>query len=238
MTDKTTSDTSPSPMDIPLAHPPLLPLTTNTAIATTNAPKNHVKNSLCLLYSHDPDVFSPPTNKWSATTHPIKARVIGFLGYHISYKHFYFHQSRILLTKAFATSTMASTVGDGGISKGSTELDAICGSNCAIEDDKFPTFARLVLGLCLRKQHGTEPKDRSFVNMLLDDFVAITNLTAVFALNEPDDRCALAHRLARFSLLLLGAKVLTPTIIAKVWGENDKVHCNLGGPRGDLALIH
>ena len=72
--------------------------------------------------------------------------------------------------------------------------------------------------------------------MLLEDFVMISNLTAVFALDKPDNQCFLARRLACFSLLLLGADALTPKIIARVWGENDVVHCNLGGPRGDLAL--
>jgi len=159
------------------------------------------------------------------------------LGYHISYKHFFFHQSRVLLTKAFATSTTASTVGDGGTPRGSTELDAICGSNCHMDKEEFHMFAQLVLGLHPGKQHGTEPSERSLVNMLLEDFVVITNLTAVFTLDEPDDRCTLARRLARFSLLMLGAEALTPKIIARVWGDNEVVRRNLGGPRGDLALI-
>jgi hypothetical protein len=47
----------------------------------------------------------------------------------------------------------------------------------------------------------------------------------------------LACILARFAILLLGADALTPTIIRKVWGENDVVQRNLGGPRGDLAII-
>ena len=38
-------------------------------------------------------------------------------------------------------------------------------------------------------------------------------------------------------ILLLGADALTPTIIQKVWGENDVVQRNLGGPHGDLAII-
>ena len=38
-------------------------------------------------------------------------------------------------------------------------------------------------------------------------------------------------------MLLLGADALTPNIIARVWGENEVVHRNLGGPRGDLAII-
>jgi hypothetical protein len=133
--------------------------------------------------------------------------------------------------KAFATSTIASTIADGGI------LEVALNLNCAIEDDKFHMFARLVLGLCLSKQHGTEPSDCSFANMLLDNFVAITNLTAVFTLNEPDDCHTLALRLARFSLLLLSTKALTPKIIARVWGENEEVRHNLGGPCGDLALV-
>ncbi len=73
--------------------------------------------------------------------------------------------------------------------------------------------------------------------MLLEDFVVNSNLTAVFALDEPDDRCTLACRLARLSLLLLGADALTPKFFAKVWGENEVVHQNLGGPWGDLALV-
>jgi hypothetical protein len=59
--------------------------------------------------------------------------------------------------------------------------------------------------------------------MLLEDFVVITNLTAAFALDEPNDRSTLARRLARFSLLLLGADALTPNIVARVWGENEVV---------------
>ena len=106
-----------------------------------------------------------------------------------------------------------------------------------MDNEEFDMFARLVLGLSLGKQHGTEPNERSLVNMLLEDFVVITNLTAAFALDEPNDRRTLARRLARFSLLLLGADALTPNIVARVWGENDVVCRTLGGPRGDLAII-
>jgi len=41
----------------------------------------------------------------------------------------------------------------------------------------------------------------------------------------------------RCTLLLLGSDALTPSIIQWVWGANDTVRKNLGGPRGDLALI-
>jgi hypothetical protein len=60
----------------------------------------------------------------------------------------------------------------------------------------------------------------SFINMLLEDFVSLTNLTAVFALNEPTDRKMLARILASVVILLLGADALTPTIIRTVWGSS------------------
>jgi hypothetical protein len=118
--------------------------------------------------------------------------------------------------------------------------------------EEFHMFAHLVLGLCPAKQHGTEPSERSLLNMLLlgtepsersllnmllEDFAVISNLTAVFALDEPDDRRTLARRLARFSLLLLGADALTSKIVARVWGENEVVRRNLGGPRVTLPLF-
>jgi hypothetical protein len=102
--------------------------------------------------------------------------------------------------------------------------------------DGYTIFILLVLGLCPGKQHGTEQSERSFMNMLLEDFVTITNLTTVFALNEPDNQHAIARMLACLSLLLLGAEALTPKIIAKVWGQNNIIHRNLGSPCGDLDL--
>ena len=61
------------------------------------------------------------------------------------------------------------------------------------------------------------------INMLLEDFVSLTNLTSVFALNKPTDRKMLACILTRFGILLLGADALTPTIIQTVWGESKVV---------------
>ena len=236
MTDEdTTTAPLPTSSELP-ARGPLLSLTSNTD-HTTNQSTTKIKTlSLHLPHSLGLDALPSHTDKWSARTHPIKAQVVGYLEYHISYKHFYFHQGRVLLTKAFAVSTTASTVGDGGTPRGSTELDASCGFNCHMDKDEFYTFAHLVLGLRPPK-HGTAPSDKSFLNMLLSDFVMISNLTAVFAIDEPDERCTLARKLARFSLLLLGADALTPRIIRKVWGDNEMACHSLGGPRGDLALI-
>ena len=36
---------------------------------------------------------------------------------------------------------------------------------------------------------------------------------------------------------MLGADALTPAIVERMWGQDDIVHQNLGGPRGDLAII-
>ena len=73
--------------------------------------------------------------------------------------------------------------------------------------------------------------------MLLENFATLTNLATVYLLDEPTDKHTLACILARFSLLMLGADALTPVIIEHVWGQDDVVRQNLGGPRGDLAII-
>ncbi len=93
------------------------------------------------------DVLPSPTNKWSATTHLIKGWTYGFFGYHIFYKHFYFHDSLVLHTKAFAPSTTTTTVGNGGNPRGSTELDKVTGHNCTMSQDEYNLFTLLVLGL-------------------------------------------------------------------------------------------
>ena len=183
------------------------------------------------------DVLSSPTNKWSASTHPVKGWSFGFLGHHIYYKHFYFHLGQVLHTNAFTLSTTATTVGNGGNPRGSTEIDDATGHNCAMSLNEYTFFVTLILGLRPGETHGTTRSTGSFVNMLLEDFVSLVNLTAVFPLNKSFDRKALARILARFSILLLGADALTPTIVNQVWGQNEVACKNLGGPRGNLVLI-
>ena len=156
MTDVPTIDAPLPLMTTSQVRAPLLPLNTNTP-SNTDKPTEKIKlkkKTLHLPHPSSLDVLPSPTDKWSATTHPIKAWVVGYVGYHISYKNFYFHQSHVLLTQAFTISTTASTVGDGGTPKGSTKLDAICGSNCTMDKDEFRMFAQLVLGLRPRKQHA------------------------------------------------------------------------------------
>ncbi len=72
--------------------------------------------------------------------------------------------------------------------------------------------------------------------MLIDNAVTLTNLATVY-LNEPAYKCALAHILECFSLLMLGVDTLTSANVERVWGQDDVVHQNLGGLRGDLAII-
>ena len=132
--------------------------------------------------------------------------------------------------KAFAPSTTPTTVGNGSNPRRSTELDKVTGHNCTMSQDEYNLFTLLVLGLRPDKNHGTKKSESPFLNMLLEDFVSLTNLTAVFALNKPTDRKMLACILDCFAILLLGADALTPTIIQTVWGENKVVQRNLGGP--------
>ena len=134
--------------------------------------------------------------------------------------------------KAFAASTTATTISDGGKPRGSTELDALTGHNCAMMTTDYTIFVSIVL-----RTRGEKPNDDSFLNMLLCDYVCLTNLSAFFRLNEEGARREIARILARFSLLMLGAKALTPRIVERVWGSNPTVRKNLGGTRGDLALI-
>jgi hypothetical protein len=140
---------------------------------------------LCLSRLPNLDVLPSPTNKWSTTTHPIKGEIFGFINSPISYHHFYFHQDHILHTKAFAISTTAMTVGNGGKPKGSTKLDDATGHNCAMTKEEYVTFAILVLGLCPGLQHGTRQREHSFLNMLLDNFVTLPTLMLLISLTSP-----------------------------------------------------
>ena len=125
------------------------------------------------------DVLPSPTNKWSATTHSVKGWSFGFLGYHIFYKHFYFHLCQVLDTNAFALRITATTVGDGGDPWGSTKLDNATGHNFAMSLEEYTLFAILVLGRRPGETHGTTCSTGSFVNMLLEDFTSLVNLTTI-----------------------------------------------------------
>ena len=184
------------------------------------------------------NVLPLPVNKWSATSHHIREQVMGYKGAHISYHQFYFHNDRVLQMKAFAASTTATTVGDGGEPRGSTKLDEITGHNCFMLKEDYTLFATVIL--CTRKSaihYGGYHSESSFLNNLLCDFVCLTNLSVCFRFDENGTRRDIAQILARFSLLVLGAEALTPRIVERVWGSNPTTRWNLGGTHGDLALI-
>jgi hypothetical protein len=127
----------------------------------------------------------------------------------ISYKHYFFHDSHVLLTQAFAASTTSSTVGDGGLPRGSTELDEETGHNCKMTPEEFQEFGLLVLGLDThsslfeprKHSHGFKQTDGSLLNLLLNGFAVITNLHPVIHHNIKGDRSSLACALARCTLL-------------------------------------
>ena len=102
----------------------------------------------------------------------------------ILYKHYFFHDGWVLLTQAFTASTTASTVGDGGLPWGSTELDDETGHNCRMTHKEFQDFDFLVFhGLDKHSSLGSSwhslefaQMNQSFLNMLLSDFAMISNL--------------------------------------------------------------
>jgi hypothetical protein len=144
---------------------------------------------------------------------------MGFNGMIILFAHYYFHQDRVLLTHAYAASTTATTVRDGGDPRGSTELDDESEHNCRMTDEEFRIFAHLVLGLDSTHDgmgtgsEGQKQRDCSFANMLLADFATITNLHPVIHNKIADNRQALACTLACCTRLLLESDALTPSII-------------------------
>ncbi len=177
-------------------------------------------------------------------THPIQATILGSHGMAISYTHFYFHHGQALLTHAYATSTTATAVGDGGSLQGSTELDDESGHNYQMTNEVFQAFTHLVLGLnSTNESMGTtgseehKQRDHFFVNMLLADYTTITNLHPVNHNKSADNQQALTHALARYSLLLLGSDALITLIFQQMWGANDTIWKTLGAPCRDLALI-
>ena len=104
-----------------------------------------------------------------------------------------------------------------------SHLPCITGHNCTIKKE-YTTCAVTVLGHRPGLQHGTRQTKCSLLNMLLDNVVTLTNLlAAVYLLDEPTDKHALARILACFSLLMLGADALTPAIIVRVWGQGNVV---------------
>ena len=86
MSDENAADVPLPSMAALQVREPLLPLNTNVTSAT-DKPTEKIKIKKKKLHLPHPcslDVLPFSTDKWSATTHPIKALVVGYLGYHIS----------------------------------------------------------------------------------------------------------------------------------------------------------
>jgi hypothetical protein len=166
---------------------------------------------------------------------------MGFKVMPILCAHFYFHNGHMLLTHSYTTSTTATTIGDRGNLQGSTELGDEPGHNCHMPEEGHYVFVHFFLGLDYggmgtgSKEH--KQRNHSFVNMLLPNFSAITNLHPAIHNKIAEDWQALTQALVHCSLLLLGSDALTPPIIQCGWGANGIIRQKLDGPRGDLSLI-
>ncbi len=57
-----------------------------------------------------------------------------------------------------------------------------------MEKNEYTTFAILEIGLRPGLQHGTRQSEHSFLNMLLNNFVTLTNLDAAFLCDESTDK--------------------------------------------------
>jgi hypothetical protein len=169
-------------------HPPLASLNNNRLWST--ATKLKTKKTLpCLPHPLSLNVLPSPVNKWSATSHPIRGLIMVYMGIPISHHHFYFHNYQVLQTKAFAASTTATTIGNGGEPRGSTKLNAITGHNCAMMKQNYTIFTTVVLRTQKGATHyGKQPSEGSFINTLLCEYVCLTNLSAFFRLNEEGTR--------------------------------------------------
>jgi hypothetical protein len=110
-----------------------------------------------------------------------------------------------------------------------------------MSNEDHHVFGHLVLGLHYggmgTGSEGHKQRNHFFVNMLLANFSAITNLHPAIHNEIVDDQQDLTRVLAHCSLLLFGSDALTPSIIQRVWGANDIIQQKLGGPHGDLSLI-
>ncbi len=107
--------------------------------------KVHPLNPPELSHPCSLDTLPSPVNKWSAMTDSLQATIKEFKGMTILCAQYYFHQDCVLLTHASATSTTATTVGDKGNPRRSTELKDESGHNCCMSDTVPILFLDLTL---------------------------------------------------------------------------------------------
>ena len=168
--------------------------------------------------------------------------VSGQIGKIIGYEDYYFENKRVLCTRAFSTSSVATTINNGAFPPGSTELDNATGHNSKMSKDLYKAFCHCVLGLPSNSWAIHQTKS-AFRNLIIQDLDAMMFYfdTNCYDVNQvpfsyPEDRKDMARILARLTVLLVGANDCTTHII-NMWGEDKDAQFALGGPQGDLSLI-
>jgi hypothetical protein len=197
------------------------------------------KNSHRLKTPSPTNVDAFLSEGWAVKEHPIHAVVPGRKNNIIGFNNYYFLHKRVLCTRAFSASAVASTIDDGAFPPGSTELDDKTGHNCQMPRTLYRAFCALVLGLPSESWTNT-CSEATFRNMLLQDLDAILHYYAVsysgptgdHGINEPislpGDQAGMAKILARLTILLISAEACTSHIINSVWGKNDDARLALG----------
>ena len=101
---------------------------------------------------------------------PIKCVISGQIGEVIGYEDYYFENQRILCTRAFSTSAIATTIDNGASPPGSTKLDDNTGHNCKMPKALYKAFCHHLLGLPPNSwaSHQTESAIRNIIIADLD----------------------------------------------------------------------
>ncbi len=90
---------------------------------------------------------------------PIECVVSGRIGEIVGYKDYYFKDKRVLCTRAFYTSAVATMIDYGAFPPGSTELDDATGHNhCKMPKALYEAFCHHVLGCHPIRGLSIEPK--------------------------------------------------------------------------------
>jgi hypothetical protein len=111
-----------------------------------------------------------PTEGWMTKDCPIECVVSGRIGEIAGYKDYYFENKRVLCTRAFSTSAVATTIDGGAFPPGSTELDDATVHNCKMLKALYEVFCHHVLGLPSNSWaiHQTKTAFRNFIIQDLD----------------------------------------------------------------------
>ena len=87
------------------------------------------------------------TEGWMMKDRPIECVILGQIGEIIDYKDYYFKNKQVLCTRAFSTSSVATTINNGAFPPGSTELNDATGHNSKMSKTLYKAFCHHVLGL-------------------------------------------------------------------------------------------